>query len=206
MSNWKHIEDQLQLRVSEHPPTPWGKKQSNDWDQRTNFIYHINEWEELKLVVKEIPEDLSAYAINRWFNHWSALAVEGIFCDLPGVYPNKNQRDKLVDFTLHGIEFDLKTSVFPKGYRQSIEFAMENKKDLVLWLYESQSQQQRHHMGNRLFIVLYEENGEHWRLRADIEHLEQVVHRYVQNFNETNLIQFKNNGQIIVSDIIWFLA
>ncbi len=206
MPKWKQIEDQLKFRVSECPPTPWGRTQEDNWDQQTTFIYRIHEWKELQRKVENMSPDMSAYAINRWFNFWSARAVEEIFCALPRVYPNQNKYDKLVDFTLHGIKFDLKTSVFPKGYPRSIEFAMKNKKDLVLWLYENQSQAQRHHMHNRLFIVLHAKNGVHWRLRADIERIAQIVHEYVRNFNPSNLINFENNGHVVVSDIIWFLA
>ncbi len=206
MSNWSQIEEQLQLRVSECPPSPWGRKQENDWDRQTAFIYGIHAWEELQQRVEKMPSDVASYAINRWFNFWSAQAVEEAFCALPGVYPNQNQYDKLVDFTLHGIKFDLKTSVFPKQYNRSIEFAMKNKKDLVLWLYDNQSRQQRYHMKNRLFIVLYAENGEHWRLRAEIGRMAQVVREYVYSFEQSNLINFESNSKVVLSDIIWFLA
>ena len=68
----------------------------------------------------------ATYAINRWFNYWSATGVETIFCSLPGVIAAKNPKDRLVDFSIQNITFDHKTTVFPNGYQQSPRFAATN--------------------------------------------------------------------------------
>jgi len=77
------------------------------------------------------------YALNRWYNFWSARAVEQIFCSLVGVKPAKNLKDRLVDFQLHDIKFDHKTSVFPRQYAKTLDYAKKNQADLIQPAYDS---------------------------------------------------------------------
>jgi len=51
------------------------------------------------------------------------------------VIANKNAYDKLVDFTIDNIPFDHKTSIFPKGFYNSYEYARANEKELIEWLF-----------------------------------------------------------------------
>ena len=205
MPSIEQIEAQLQQRIAAYPQAAWGRKQNDSWDQQTNFIYHIYRWDNLQQRVREISPPLRQYAINRWFNFWSANAVERIFCGLPGVKANINQYDRLVDFTILGIKFDHKTSVFPKQYEHTLEFAQNNRPHLIKWLYQHQSRQQRYHAANRLFVMLYAHDGEHWKLRADISGLRHVVREYGAGFDPTKLESLIiDNGQVL-SDIVWFV-
>jgi hypothetical protein len=95
----------------------------------------------------------------------------------------------LVDFTIKGISFDHKTSVFPKGFGKSISYAKDNPKELIEWLYENQSQEQRKHLKNRLFVVLFSSDGEHWKLKSEILWLEKIILEYLRNFDENKLIK-----------------
>ena len=85
------------------------------------------------------------------------------------------------------------------------EYALRNKKELIEWLYANQSQQKRKHLDNRLFIIVYAQNGKHWKLKAEISWLKDIILNYANNFNEENLIRLKlkNNGEETLSDIIW---
>ena len=114
----QQIESELKKRLAY--PYKWGQKQNDDFDKQTNFIYHTFSFED---VIKEIENRFKVkneyqsyfdYSINRWYNFWSAQAIENIFCSLPNVKPALNGRDRLVDFTIDGVSFDHKTSVFPK--------------------------------------------------------------------------------------------
>lgn len=205
MPTIEEIECQLQRRIAEYPRTSWGRKQADAWDKQTNFIYHILNWDVLNKEIGRVEKPLADYAINRWFNFWSAVAVEKIFCALPGVSPNINYRDRLVDFSIQGIKFDHKTSVFPSGYPQSLGFARHHELHLINWLYQNQSQQQRYHTANRLFIILYAADGEHWRLRADITGIKQVIETYVSGFDVSKLVQVSIGKRKALSDIIWCL-
>lgn len=198
----EQIEAQLQARVA-YPYTAWGRQQNNEWDQRTRFIYHILLWEELRQKTAGLEKPLADYAVNRWFNFWSARAVEEIFGALPGVTPQTNPYDRLVDFSIQGIQFDHKTTVFPEEYPYSLDFAYYYPAHLIRWLYRRQSKQQRYHRRNRLFIVLHAADGEHWKLRAEISRLREVITRYTANFQASKLVKLYLGQDEILADIIW---
>jgi hypothetical protein len=196
------IERQLKDRIRDEPFVPWGRKQQNDWDKRTNFIYKVSTWNNFQKHTSNFPKSLRNYALNRWFNFWSAKGVENIFCSLPGVEPHLNKYDRLIDFSIKGISFDHKTTVYPKGYDHPITYAVQKPISLISWLYDNQSSQQRHHMGNRLFIVLHGQNN--WTLRAELKKMRGIISDYVANFDSNNLISLPTSGGEILSDIIWF--
>ncbi len=207
--NWRDIETQLKKRWQYK--YKWLKKQNDQWDAYTNFIYTTQNWEDL---IKEIAavvelyklnkEEAFYYAINRWYNFWSSVAVEGFFCSLPQVIPTKNNKEKLTDFSIHNIPFDHKTSVFPKGFGKGFAYAKAYKEQLLYWLYNNQSQQGRKHLANRLFIIVYDKNGNHWKLKAEISLLQQAINNYVATFEPDQLTTLKfSENQMALSDIIW---
>ncbi|WP_247672589.1 hypothetical protein [Aquimarina sp. MMG016] len=186
------IESELQHRLQYK--YVWYRKQNDQWDTYSNFMYSTVEWESLiPKIAKAVEEyklnkeEFFYYTINRWYNYWSALAIELIFSEMEGVIPAKNEKDKLVDFSFFGKNFDHKTSVFPKGFGKSIEYAQQHPKELLLWLYRNQSQQGRKHLENRMFLIVYSEDGEHWKLKAQISWLKNIISAYVATFNDTKL-------------------
>jgi hypothetical protein len=185
---------------------PWGRKQQDDWDSCSNFIYQLPSYEELiqKLTLLDKGIDFNHYVIHRWFNTLSALGIEKMFAQCKGVIPNSNKYDKWVDFSIGPISFDHKTSVFPKHYGHSLAYAEKNPEHLIQWLYQEQSKQQRFHLRNRLFILLFKENGAHWKLRAELNKIKDHIEYYVTNFDHSKLQQIKfENGTSAWSDIIW---
>ncbi|MEA1986419.1 MAG: hypothetical protein U9N76_02880, partial [Candidatus Marinimicrobia bacterium] len=204
------IEIETELKKRLKYPYKWGQKQNDNDDKKTNFIYHTFYFNQLIEKIKnEFKNEsdykqLANYALNRWYNFWSAMAVEKIFCSLPNVKPALNKYNKLVDFTINGIQFDHKTTVFPKGYNNSFEYAKNNPTKIIRWLYANQSQEQRKHFRNRLFIILYNSTGEHWKLKAEISIMKDQILNYVKNFNKNSLINFHHkDGYDIYSDVIW---
>jgi len=203
-----NIEKELKKRLPY--PYKWGRKQNDEFDKLTNFVYRIPSFDE---VLKEIEsrfrkdkehQNIANYALNRWYNFWSAQAVEKIFCSLPNVKPALDEKDRLVDFTIDGVTFDHKTSIFPKNFPHPIEEAIKKTDDLILWLYKHQSQQQRKHLKNRLFVVLYSSDGEHWKLKAEISWLKERIEKYMEGFNPHYLLKFLlEKNQETLSDVIW---
>lgn len=202
------IEKELKKRLVY--PYKWGRKQNDEFDRLTNFVYKIPAFEE---VLKETEhrfrkdkehQNIANYALNRWYNFWSAHAVEKIFCSLPNVKPAFDEKDRLVDFSIDGVTFDHKTSIFPKNFPHPIEEAIKKTDELILWLYKNQSQQQRKHLQNRLFIVLYSSDGEHWKLKAEISWLKERIEKYMMGFNPHYLLKFPlEKNQETISDVIW---
>lgn len=208
MYSLTEIESELKKRLSF--PYKWGQKQNDFFDNQTNFVYQISSFEFLLNEIKSRFKNSTDYkkyfnyTLNRWYNFWSAQAVEKIFCSLPNVIPALDEKDHLVDFTIDGFTFDHKTSVFPKAYDKTLKKAIVNTDDLIKWLYENQSREKRMHLKNRLFVVLYSTTGEHWKLKAEISWLKKEIEHYMIGFNPHYLMKFKyEEGNETLSDIIW---
>jgi hypothetical protein len=189
----------------------WGRKQDDEFDLHTNFIYKTDSFDALlkkiESAFKDQPkyDDLKNYALNRWFNFWSAKCVESIFCEHENVKPHLDSFNKFTDFYIENIPFDHKTTVFPKGLNKSVPYAILHKKELIEWLFKNQSQQQRKHHKNRLFIVLvnYQNENEHWKLKSEIHWLEELISAYLFNFDQAKLHNFVFENKIVKADIIW---
>ena len=197
----QRVETELKKRLSY--PYHWGRKQSNEWDNKTNFIYRTYSFNTLLRKTESFDQALKNYALNRWYNFWSAMAVEHIFSSHTNVKANKNKYDKLVDFSIDGIPFDHKTTVYPHGFNKPYKYAIENELKLIEWLYANQSQQGRKHLKNRLFLVLYDTNGEHWKIKSEIYRLKTAIDTYVDNFIKSELCRLDFGEGEVFSDIIW---
>ncbi len=191
-------------------PYHWGQVQNDRFDALTRFVYNEPSFAPLlaelerRFAAAPEREALWAYALNRWYNFWSARAVEDIFAMLDGVTPAEDRRDRLTDFTLKGVRFDHKTSVFPRGFDHDLSYAVNHPTALIEWLYRAQSREQRHHYGNRLFLVLYAADGRHWKLKAELSWLKTIIHDYVTTFDPARLHRFTFvPQQETLSDIIW---
>ena len=195
------VENELKKRLIY--PYKWGRKQSDEWDTKTNFIYTTYNFETLLEKTTPFDEKIRDYALNRWYNFWSAEAVENLFSLHENVTSNKNKFDKLIDFTINTTCFDHKTTVFPIGFNQTVTYAKNNPDKLIQWLYLNQSQEGRKHLKNRLFIVLVDKNNEHWKLKAEVKLLKSEIDRYVKNFNSDNLFKLNIENNTILSDLIW---
>jgi len=195
------VERELKKRLPY--PYRWGRKQSNTWDSDTNFIYQTYSFESLLKKTTQFNQALKDYALNRWYNFWSAMAAEDIFASHSNVIANKNTYDKLVDFTIDNIPFDHKTSIFPKGFNQPYDYAKEHERELIQWLYDNQSQQGRKHLKNRLFIIMYDKNSQHWKMKSEIMALKKEIDNYVDNFSPNNLYAFDFGEGQVYSDILW---
>lgn len=205
------IETELKKRLDF--PYTWGRKQNDQWDRYSSFIYNSTGWEEVltQTGITAEKENLDQkaflnYTANRWYNFKSAKAVEAIFRKAPEVLPVKNEKDRLRDFNLMGVDVDLKTSVFPQGFGHNLSYAKEHPRELISWLYSNQSSQQRMHFDNRLFLIVYAEDGEHWKLKAEISLIKIVIEDYVANFDPLKMLKFEfQPGETTFSDVIWFV-
>lgn len=192
-------------------PYNWLQKQNDLWDKATRFIYNITTWQQLLETIENTrqkhnfnQEPYLQYAANRWYNFWSAQAVEHIFTSLPGFAANPKPLQDHYDFKWLGIPIDHKTSVFPNAYGSDYAFAKANKNSLIHWFYKHQSKGQRHHLNNRLFIVVHDSNGDHWKLKAEIALLRQAIESYAKN-NTPAVMETLHleEGKETLADIIW---
>ncbi|MBN2838093.1 MAG: hypothetical protein JXM74_05000 [Fusobacteriaceae bacterium] len=181
------------------------KKQTNDLDKKTNFIYNVFSYEKLILKLKSLylSENEKDYAITRWFNYISAMSTERFFSLNDCVNANHNKFDKLIDFSINGITFDHKGTVFPKAYRETLDYAINNKIDLIKWFYTNQSSQGRQHYSNRLFIVFHSSYRPHWKMKAELLMIKENVDNYLANFDIDNLSVLNFEDKLVYSDIIF---
>jgi len=208
-----YIEQQLKYRLPYK--NLWFRKQDDLWDSRSNYIYETLSWE---LLIKKIENTIMRYGydkkayfyytINRWYNFWSAQAIERIFSEAPEITLNPNPKKGHFDFYWQGIPFDHKTSIFPKGFKNGDISAYDSAKahpgQLALWLYENQSTGQRYHLKNRLFLIVYAKDGAHYRLKAEINWLRTIITNYVRTFDPAKLIRLQlQEKQQTLTDIIW---
>ncbi len=201
---------ELELKKRYVHPYEWGQKQNDEWDERTDFIYHIFSFDafmkEVETRFKEDPHanEILQYALNRWYNFWSAKGVEQIFCSHPSVRAARDGKDRLRDFRIGEISFDHKTSTYPRGFNHDLDFGQKHPRELIEWFYTHQSQQRRKHFENRIFLVLYASDGLHWKLKAELGWLESLIKPYLDNFDSSKLHRFKFEGKgETVADVIW---
>jgi len=189
----------------------WNRKQTNAYDDLTKFIYSTKSFDEVLAKVKSRfanhPDikDIGNYAVNRWFNFQSAQAVESIFRSHQAVSPAVHSKDRLCDFFIHGVPFDLKTTTFPKNVPFSIEQGKQHPEKLALWFYEHQSSEQRQHYANRLFIVLHKESNPaiSWTLKAELTWVQSLIKNYLDNFDAARLMTLSFREHTFQTDIIW---
>jgi len=199
---------EIELKKRLFYPYNWGIKQNNDLDKITNFIYRTFYFDDL---IKKINDKFSNhldrnllfnYSLNRWFNFWSARAVQSFFLTNQRVKPAEFSKDRLKDFYIDDIPFDHKTSVYPKRFRLNPLKVKQNPLPLIKWFYQNQSQQNRKHFANRLFVVVYSELNEHWKLKAELQLLKTHIDSYLNSFKPEKLVKLKLEEKEILSDLI----
>lgn len=204
--NLLDLETELKKRYNY--PYAWGQKQNDKMDQITDFIYKTQNFEDLlnhyESKLKQLPDSemIFQYMLNRWYNFWSAKAVEFMFSLSNIVKPHEDKFNKYIDFYIKNIPFDLKMSVYPQKFPQKFSNDV-NKVDLVKWLYKEQSKERRQHFHNRLFIIYHKTDGNHWMLKADLQWLNYYVKTYLKTFDINKLIRIRTPQEVIISDIIW---
>ncbi len=204
----KALERELQKRWAY--PYHWGGQQNDRRDRQTNFIYHTSSFDALlrktqaKFGQNPHYDAWLNYALNRWYNFWSAKGVESLFAASDLVTPARDERDRLVDFCIQHVRFDHKTTIFPRAFDRDLDYARRHPKALITWLYQHQSQGGRKHLKNRLFIVLHAPDGRHWRLKAELTWLKHLIDQYLATFAHRQLHRFSfEPNTTTLSDIIW---
>ncbi len=227
------LEKELKKRVV--IPYTWrGKKQNNIDDKRSNFIYKTPFFGYVKKRIQDKKcENLSDYILNRWYNFWSAKAVESIFVQHKNITAEKDVKNKYSDFSMYdedlgiSLDFDHKTTVLPKYFenkiinflqkndlKNNLESSLENSmkklsifdKEVIEWLYKNQSQEQRKHWRNRFFVVLVDsQKKEHWKLKSELVFLHEKISKYLKKFRIQDCVQFVHNEKKVYSCVFWIV-
>lgn len=184
--------DELKRELLKVQEFKWGVVQGQlDQKIQTEYVRKFVRYEELINGVKnKLHNEITHYVIATWYNHWTTVLIEDHISQHNRVIPTlKNNFG--VDIFFDNQPFDLKITYLPKGF--SFKQALNNPKDLIIWLYENQGAQ-RFGADNRLFVVLIDKNNleNSWKLKRDFNFV----------FNEID--KFFNNSSVSLNDEIVF--
>lgn len=181
-------------------------KQTKEMDTKTNkFVYQCEKLDDFltDLAFLELSDLEKTYTIARWYNFQSSRGFEGAFVLALGATKNADDRQKFVDFSLYGRNYDLKTSVFPRALKND-ESWLDRPYELTEWMYANQSQSSRHSNYNRIFVVVHNRNGQHWKVKAEPYQLYLFLSKYKNEIRQTMFWLKLPDGRNVHTNLICF--
>lgn len=182
--------------------------QNNFNDYKSNFVYKVETVDEIINLSKQNGIDYK-YALHRWYNFKTSIYCENVFVK-NGAVKERDFRNKEIDIYINDVPFDVKLTVYPKAlsHHPYDLTTREGKDKMIEWMYKNQSQQQRKHLANRLFIVCDGENQyQSLCLKSDFEQLKTKIKEYIYEVNSSgfNQLTIEDNGNeyTVLSDIIY---
>lgn len=185
-------------------PLNWGAIQNDGTDHKVD-MFQIYSFAELEIGIKDLSNDDKNYFRRRWFLWKCAQCDEYIFCINDNVLPNPNARDQEYDVEFNGdsqLRFDIKGTVVPKIFRNTIDSVIQDPTDMIRFFYEKQSRGVRDHIQNRLFIIhhSFRDPEREMYLRCHWDYKTDLYKEYADKVSETsNFIGY----QSVKSDVIF---
>lgn len=184
----------------------WGIVQGElDRKIQTEYVRKFVRYEDLLKGIKErLCDDVSSYVVATWYNHWTTVLIEDHISQHDRIVPTLKDNFPF-DIFFDNQPFDLKITYLPKDY--SLEKALKNPKDLMVWMYENQGTQ-RFSENNRLFVVLLNKDnlGESWKLKRDFDFIFNKIDEF---FNQATvspkdeiIFSFKKKTYTTISKIL----
>ena len=182
--------------------------QNNLADKSTNFIYKTETLDECLEKIRFFNVDKD-YALHRWYNYMTSVAVEYLFCDYGAIHePDLYNHD--VDIYINDIPFDVKLTIYPAklSNRPYNLQTRDGKNSMIRWYYANQSQQSRKQLLNRLYVVCDGIDSEEClTMKCDFELLRKKISSFMNYIKEhgINKITITDNGNEyeLFSEIIY---
>ena len=187
-------------------PLHWGQTQNDSADSQIN-MFAIKTFSELEVATKNLSEEKKNYFKRRWFLWQSSKCDEFLFCLNENTKPNPNKRDQAYDVEFNNnieLRFDIKGTLIPKQFRNSVEDVIANPQRMVDFFYQQQSKGIRESYQNRLFIVhhSFRLQEREMYLRCHFNFKREVFRQYSQQIKITsNFLQYQNAK----ADVIFIL-
>ncbi|MDD5150403.1 MAG: hypothetical protein PHC28_07940 [Flavobacterium sp.] len=178
-------------------PLCWGAIQNDGTDFKMN-MFQINSFAELEIRIQNLSETDKNYFRRRWFLWKCAQCDEYIFCTNDNVKPNPNSKDQAYDIEFNGnpeLRFDVKGTVIPKIFRNTIDALIQDPSEMIRFFYEKQSRGVRDNIQNRLFIIHHSfRNPEREMvLRCHWDFKMQLYKEYSEKISQTStFINYQN--------------
>ena len=181
-------DDALKRELMKVKTFSWGVVQGQlDQKIQAEYVRRIVRYDDLLNNVKaKLHDDVTNYVICTWFNHWTTVLIEEHISTHTKVIPTiKNIKG--IDIFFDGQPFDLKVTYLPRDYDPI--YAIENPKELAIWMYENQGAQ-RFGADNRFFVVLLdkEDPERSWELKRDFA----LVFQKIDNFFDKETVSKKD--------------
>ena len=183
------------------------KMQNNGSDRATNFIYKAKTLDECLEMIHQngVEQD---YALHRWYNYMTSVAVENIFCEFGAVH-EKDLYNHDVDIYIDGIPFDVKLTIYPaklSGRPYDLK-SRQGRNQMIKWYYQNQSQQGTKQVLNRLYVVCDGKTAyDCLKMKSDFVTLRKKISVFMKYIAEhgINKIIITDNGKDyeLYSDII----
>lgn len=165
----------------------------NEWLNRdTNFIYNTNKFEKLIEYTRKYREQkwwdkrkIFSYVCNRRVNKICSFYCERCFEARPQVNKEDDKYNKFVDLYIDWIWFDVKITVFPKNYEYKW------KKELLEYLYQNQSNDYKVRSKNKIYVLLYSQDWEHYKLKCELSIIKKKIDCYMEQWNKNNLYKIE---------------
>jgi hypothetical protein len=191
--------------------------QNDEQDKKTNFIYQSDVVEDILYEHSKYKNFDLNYAMQRFYNYLTSTRIENIFCSYDGCEPEKDKRNKEVDFWLYEKPFDLKVTSFPKKFpskREDFKSDRMYRNELIKWFYENQSKEKRNLNQNRIFLVCQDGDGKvqlkNQLLKKEFLEIDLLIQKFMnyhlakKNENEENIFNTVTiDGKEVLSDIIF---
>lgn len=199
-------DDELKEELMKVKNFSWGVVQGQlDQKIQTEYVRKFVKYEDLlKSVKSQLHDDVTNYVICTWFNHWTTVLIEEHISAHPKVVPTL-KNIKGVDIFFNGQPFDLKVTYLPRDY--NADDAIENPKDLAVWMYENQGAQ-RFGADNRFFVVLLDKRSPErsWELKRDFNLVFQKIDTFFQqevvSKNDEVIFTFDRQTYTAVSKVL----
>jgi hypothetical protein len=193
-------------KISLQIPLKWGDIQNDRTDVNID-MFRVNSLSDLEITIANLSDQQKNYFRRRWFLWKCAQCDEYLFLLNSNVRANPNPKDQEYDVEFIGDEklrFDIKGTVIPNRYKDSIAYIFKNPGVLVDFFYNQQSRGVRNHFQNRIFLVHHSfvcpqnEMG----LRCNWEFKKLVYKEYSSRVNGTSkFIDFKG----VKADVIFLI-
>ena len=129
-------------------------------------VQKIDSIDQIDTIIQDMNRLMKQKIYWTYYNTQTTRIIEDVFSQHQNVLPTLVDI-KGVDFFINRIPLDLKITRIPDGFDENFD-----KKTLIKWLYENQSEQ-RFGAENRLFLIL-----------NDTEHPDQTDRLKITNYNE----------------------